>query len=167
MKTDRQKEIEDFATQRHADQKYGDQPYSEHLKEVAQVVRRFGYEFKPAELELLLEGAFLHDTLEDTQTTREELTELFGVELSDLVYAVSDEQGKTRKERKAKTYPKMIANGLAIALKLADRIANVENCIKTKSSLLDMYKKEQEVFKKHLYNGKFLAMWVHLEGLIK
>lgn len=167
MKSERQKEIEAFAIQKHAGQKYGTEDYIVHLRAVSQVIRRFGYEFSPTELELLLEGAYLHDTLEDTATTREELMELFGTYVSDLVYAVSDEQGKTRKERKAKTYPKIASNSLAIALKLADRIANVESCIATKSSLLDMYKREHDEFKKHLQTGSFQSMWAHLDGLIK
>ena len=167
MDTRKLDQIKAFAAQKHAGQKYGDKEYTEHLKEVSQVIRRFGYEFTPSDFELLLECAFLHDTLEDTSTTKQELEEQFGKEVAELVYLVSDEPGKSRKERKQKTYPKIASSGTAIALKLADRIANVEHCIKTKSPLLDMYRKEHKDFKRYLENGKLQSMWAVLDTLME
>ena len=50
----------------------------------------------------------------------------FGHEVAELIYAVTSELGRNRAERNKKTYPKIQGNFYATALKLADRIANVE-----------------------------------------
>jgi hypothetical protein len=61
------------------------------------------------------------------------------------------------------TYPKIRAVKGATRLKLADRIANVEQGGK----LVDMYRKEYEDFKRNLFvTGENEDMWKHLDGLM-
>lgn len=148
-----------FATVKHAGQTYSSGlPYTHHLAAVEQVLRRFGAD------ENLLTASWLHDVVEDTDTKLKEIREMFGEEVANLVYAVTNEEGANRKIRHALTYPKIREAGpLAVRLKLADRIANVE----AGGNLVGMYRKEHEDFKRSLFTtGQNEDMWTHLEGLM-
>lgn len=179
-----------FAALAHGSQLYGDQPYIVHLQAVARelrslMVRAPGLRFYDRDLAEC--AAYLHDVLEDTSTTRGELEAAFGPDVADLVHAVTDEPGRNRKERKAKTYPKIRACGpLAVALKLADRIANVravrqeiargsgeepatgEPEAGSKRNLLGMYRKEQDGFAAALYGPEdgLDSAWGELRELL-
>lgn len=149
-----------FATVKHAGQTYSSGlPYTHHLAAVEQVLRRFGVTD-----ETLLTASWLHDVIEDTETKRKEIEEMFGPEVATLVYAVTNEEGANRKIRHALTYPKIREAGpTAVRLKLADRIANVE----AGGNLVGMYKKEHEDFKRALFSaGQNEDMWTHLETLL-
>lgn len=70
--------------------------------------------------------------------------------------------GKNRKERKARTYPALRANLDAVVVKVADRIANMEENGKG-----DMYAKEFEDFQMNLrIYGHIPEMWDHLANLV-
>lgn len=147
-----------YATVKHGDQKYGFLPYTTHLAAVENVLRRFDV----ADL-ILLGAAWLHDVCEDTGTKVKEIEELFGEETALIVGAVTNEKGENRKVRAALTYPKIRANKKAVTLKLADRLANVENG----GSLVTMYRKEYEDFRRALYTkDENEEMWNCLDRLL-
>lgn len=133
----------DYAVAAHGDQKYGDAPYSLHLSQVAYLVDLA----VPNDPEMV-EAAWLHDVLEDTPATFNELEKLFGPRVAGLVFAVTGE-GKNRKERSASVLRKIQAYGGkpcrglgkdAAILKLCDRLANVTSCVfHGNKSLLQMY----------------------------
>lgn len=157
----------EFAYEKHKNQLYGRGesavPYTRHLDDVYNVLTRFQY-FDYA----ILTAAWLHDVLEDTDCSYNDLKERFGSEVADIVYCVTDELGKNRKERKSKTYPKIMSNDKSLIIKLADRIANIEYGIKTKSNLIDMYKKEQFDFKDSLYKPNVADnLWNHLFNILE
>lgn len=166
-----------FAIERHGDQKYGKKPYHVHLVDVVGVLRRFiEWDNLPQEY---IDAAWLHDTIEDTSTTREEINVLFGKRVGDLVYAVTNESGMNREERHRKTYPKIRNIDHAITIKLADRIANVEQAIshdrfgRPPQKLFNMYLKEWDKFVEEL-KGKCTGegdieamMWEYLVSLIE
>src|SRR5215510_1000930 len=137
----------DLAIAAHGDQLYGDKPYAFHLGAVVGVLKRFGADLADPATAPLLIAAWLHDTLEDTTLTRDEVETRFGNEVAELVWRVTDEPGATRKERKPATYRKTRENETAIVLKLADRIANVEASLESGGRLLHMYQREQSEFK--------------------
>ena len=145
----------DYAVRKHWGQMYGDLPYIVHLEQVAAVCKEFGL---PTIVQV---AAYLHDILEDTNTTASELVCEFGYDVATLVYSVTDGEGKNRKERKENTYHKTASNPHGIYLKLADRIANVRASNKgDKGELLSMYKKEAISFKKALHKtGIAENMW--------
>lgn len=147
-----------FAEIRHAGQTYADEaPYSVHLENVGRVLMRFGVSDPVS-----LCAAWLHDVIEDTNTSYNDIKIRFGLDVAERVYAVTSELGRNRKERNAKTYPKIrVAGRDAIMLKLADRIANVEYGMAT-GGKADMYAEEYPSFKAELYNNDDSKGW--LEG---
>ena len=130
-----------FAEKFHAGKKYGEHDYIVHLDDVYFITIEFGLD------EDIQVAAYLHDILEDTNCTFEELWKQFGWTVAILVFMVTDEDGINRKERKSKTYAKTASSAKAILLKLSDRIANVRNALKTRNTgLIRMYKNEHAIF---------------------
>ncbi len=152
-----------LATTAHEGQMYGDQPYTKHLAEVVGVLQRFHIDDTD-----LLVAAWLHDVVEDTETTLESIELMFGRRVRTLVHCVTNEEGKNRKERHEKTYPKIVANDDAITLKLADRIANTEASImQNDENKMKMYAKEYAAFRAMLHKkGTHDSMWRHLDFLM-
>jgi len=138
----------EFAIAQHGAQTYGEHPYSYHLAQVSQVLAEFGY----AGDEAIAAAGWLHDILEDTATTYEMLVSEFGKETADIVWAVTSEPGQSRVDRFRKTAPKIQSNKKALAVKLADRIANTEASLQSNPKLYKMYVKEFALFKELLYN---------------
>lgn len=158
----------DFASIVHHGQKYGTNPYEYHLVMVDETLRTFG--FGDVEPHLLV-AAWLHDVIEDTPISYEMIKHGFGGEVADIVYAVTNEAGKNRKERNTKTYPKIRASHDGLVVKLADRIANIEFSKSTNSGLLDMYKREWQDFRAALFDPdesdcRVLEMWECLRVML-
>lgn len=149
-----------FALRAHKDQKYAKQPYRVHLEQVVSVMERFRY----TEPELIA-SAWLHDVIEDTPASLEDIGTLFGPRVQEIVSRLTDEPGATRKERKLKTYPKVKGHKDATIVKLSDRIANMEASF----ILLEkfgMYRNEYPEFRHHLYVPNMAeCLWSHLEHL--
>ena len=149
-----------FAERAHRDQQYGEHPYVHHLAAVVAVLERFAV----GDPDLLAAG-WLHDVLEDTPTTRAELEAAFGARVAELVWAVTDEPGANRRERKAATLPKTRSVPGATQVKLADRIANAEASRGT--SMQGMYRKELGAFEAALrVPGEHEPMWDHLRSVL-
>jgi len=77
-------------------------------------------------------AALLHDVIEDTDTSKEDLAARFGAEVAELVDGVTKInvlQSKSRQERQAETYRKMLLSMArdirVIIIKFADRIHNL------------------------------------------
>lgn len=165
----------EFAIEHHGDQQYGlGIPYVTHLVQVSMVLVRFGFhpgvgsEADQQRSRNLIIAAILHDVVEDTDVTREDVASEFGEAVALLVYAVSNEPGKNRRERHAKSHHKLIEIEDGITLKLADRIANIENALATGNKIIGMYRKEWAGFKTKLKSTTKAPakMWEHLERLI-
>jgi (p)ppGpp synthase/HD superfamily hydrolase len=92
-----------------------------------------------------------------------------GQEAADIIYAVSNEKGKTRAERANDKYYEGIRNTPgAVFVKLCDRIANVQYSKMTKSRMFEMYKKENTNFLTKLGGGdiEYYEMVVALTNLL-
>lgn len=153
----------EFAIAKHANQKYGEHPYSYHLAQVSQVLSKFGY----AGDEAIAAAGWLHDVLEDTPTTYSILVSEFGKETADIVWAVTSEPGGNRVDRFRKAALKIQSNKKALIVKLADRIANTEASLQSNPKLYKMYIKEFPLFKQLLYNRQdveLMPMWNRLES---
>ena len=107
MSSERLERARRLALAAHGDQRYGKQPYRVHLEHVEEVVRRFPHD------DVMLAAAWLHDTVEDTSLTIEEVEREVGAEVAAIVAAVTDEPGDSRKARKTATLVKLAAAGAA------------------------------------------------------
>ncbi|MEL6178386.1 MAG: HD domain-containing protein [Myxococcota bacterium] len=163
--------IRTFALDAHGDQRYGQHTYIYHLDRVVEVLERHGY---PSSMVLdldqrpdrLIAAGYLHDVLEDTEVDYATLTRAFGSAVADLVLAVTNTPG-TRRQRKEATYARISSHPDGPELKLADRIANVEESIRTGSSLLKMYRREWPEFEQRLRPvGGSPELWNVLSGLL-
>jgi guanosine-3',5'-bis(diphosphate) 3'-pyrophosphohydrolase len=150
-----------FAVNAHGKQKYGDRPYAYHLDAVAAIATPFGEE--------AVVIAYLHDTVEDTATTLEEVEAKFGAKIAACVSLLTDEPSANRKERKQKTYAKLAVvhgpNELALIVKAADRLANVRACLgDSKRSMWELYCGEHPVFRTAAYRaGLCDSLWSELD----
>ena len=78
----------------------------------------------------VLRAALLHDTIEDTQTTDEELREHFGAAVADIVLEVTDDKKLPKEERKRlQIVHAAHASHEAKLVKLADKICNVRDIL--------------------------------------
>jgi guanosine-3',5'-bis(diphosphate) 3'-pyrophosphohydrolase len=152
----------EFAKRAHTGQDYGGGDFHEnHLARVVATLRSYGVE-EPAHLA----AAWLHDAVEDTATTVEQIRNEFGDDVADLVWRLTDEPGKNRKERHHLTHQKIRGRPEAVRIKLADRIANVESSIEQRTHLRGMYREEHPAFRRDLYReGEWPEMWAHLDKL--
>lgn len=125
----------------HRDQKrkYTNEPYIEHPKLVAKIIHDYMescddiplFAFDPMDYCVIHCAALLHDTIEDTNATYEEIQKVFGKSVCDLVYWLTDEltpADGNRKFRKQKYLEKILESPYdAKCLKIADILANIRN----------------------------------------
>ncbi|WP_045835973.1 HD domain-containing protein [Hyphomicrobium sp. 99] len=112
----------DFAIAKHHGQvrKHDGRPYIVHLDAVAAVLAEYGY--KGADI---LAAAFLHDTVEKSDTSIEELSQKFGESIAELVYWLTDSEKGTRTSRAIQAAWRLSrAPWNAKLIKLADIIDN-------------------------------------------
>lgn len=137
-------------------------PYEKHLQDVVDVLKRFGYAG-----DYIIAG-YLHDSIEDSNLTYNKINKAFGKHVAEMVLAVTDPiDVRSRKEKKAIVYKKLITYPDAIIVKLADRIANVEHGLRMgNDEKFEMYAEEQDDFRKNIQRENHATeMWEYLETL--
>jgi guanosine-3',5'-bis(diphosphate) 3'-pyrophosphohydrolase len=118
-------EAADLAARRHngmARKGRGNEPYINHLAEVANLLAAAT---DGADAELVAAG-WLHDTIEDTQTTAEELAQKFSERVAALVVEVTDDMtlpGSERRRLQVLDAPKK--SPAAKLIKIADKTSNI------------------------------------------
>lgn len=121
-------EAASFAAQRHRDQRRKDvdaTPYINHPLEVAKILAEADVDDTD-----VLVAALLHDTIEDTETTADEISNTFGDRVRQLVLEVTDDKALPKAERKRL----QVVNGPgksdgAKMIKTADKIANLRDLV--------------------------------------
>ena len=122
-------EAAELAARRHngmARKGRGNEPYINHLAEVANLL---AVATDGADAELVAAG-WLHDAIEDTETTREELAERFSDRVASLVVECTDDMSLPKPERRRRQIvdaPKKSAG--AKLIKIADKISNIDTRI--------------------------------------
>lgn len=114
-----------FATERHKDQEYADRPYTYHLAQVDSIIQDAGFPQY-----LFRATAWLHDVIEDTETTYQEIVVEFGQDVADMVWACTG-LGVNRKARELNINTKLLGYTAACIPKTCDRIANTDSSIKS------------------------------------
>lgn len=118
-----------FAAWKHRDQRRkgrGAVPYINHPLDLAHVLWFEGAVTDPE----ILAAALLHDTLEDTQTTLQELQGEFGERIAGIVMEVTDEPTiNWRARKKLQISRARLASLEAKQVKLADKICNLRSMV--------------------------------------
>lgn len=117
-----------FAADKHRDQRRKGEdasPYINHPIVVAETLARYGVTDP-----VTLQAAVLHDTIEDTETTPEELGRVFGPDVRDVVLEVSDDKNLSKRERKEH----QVRNATTLSyraklIRIADKISNVHDVL--------------------------------------
>ena len=115
----------EFASRKHSTQRRKDEEASPYINHPIAVTHLLADTGGVTDL-ITLMAAVLHDTIEDTETTAEELEEQFGRTVRKLVEEVTDDKSldkADRKQRQIDHAPHLSAR--AKTIKLADKIANV------------------------------------------
>jgi len=100
----------------------GNEPHINHLAEVANLISEAT---GGADAELVAVG-WLHDTIEDTDTTREELADKFSARVAALVAEVTDDMGLPKDERRRlQVVGAPHKSPDAKLIKIADKISNI------------------------------------------
>lgn len=140
-----------FGIHERVNQKYGENlPYGFHLKLTASYVTKYGHWVAADEVDIfiLYAAAYLHDTIEDARMTyhdvvdfiRDFTTHAFSLpeayvrqieqQVPEIVYALTNEKGRTRAERADDLYYKGIRDTpFAAFIKMCDRLANIKYTI--------------------------------------
>lgn len=139
-------------------------PYEFHLRMVVNVYKQFRHLLpkddywtdpfqKPFEndsvtwSEVIIPACWGHDLIEDTRTSYNDVERTLGIHTADIIYAVTNNKGKTRSERADDAYYEGIRKTKgATFVKLCDRIANVQYSKLTKSRMFSKYKDENPGF---------------------
>ena len=116
-----------FAAHKHRDQRRKGpdaSPYINHPIAVANVLANETGITDP----IILAAALLHDTIEDTATTRQELEAQFGPHIASVVAEVTDDKSLPKQERKRLQIEHAATlSDPAKLVKLADKICNVRD----------------------------------------
>ncbi len=132
-----------FAAHKHRDQRRKDivaSPYINHPIQLADVLCNEG---GVTDSEVLA-AAILHDTIEDTRTTEEELAETFGKSIAGIVVEVSDDKSLCKSDRKQQQidHAPHISHKAKL-VKLADKICNLRDVLKSPPAGWDLQRRQE------------------------
>lgn len=127
-----------FALRKHAGQTDDSgKPVFAHPKQVAELLALVGAP------EPVVAAGYLHDTIEDTDTTYDELVSEFGKQVADLVYEVTQEGAK---DRFGYYFPRLHSRE-AIMIKFADRLSNLTRMEPWPKQRQDHYLRKSQFWK--------------------
>ncbi len=156
--TDRVRKALQFAARRHHGQFRKETeplPYITHPVSVALLLAD-----AEADEDTIIAG-LLHDTIEDTATTHEELTQVFGSRVADLVLAVSEPKQAPdgtpynwRNRKEAYLRQLQEAEDAAVLVSMADKVDNIE-------TRLDVLARDGEEMHQRFAQPKDAYVWYH------
>lgn len=156
-----------FAFEKHSEinqiRKYSKKPYIVHPAAVAEIVR--GVPHTPP----MLAAAWLHDTVEDTKATLEEVRELFGEEVYTLVEMLTDiskpEDGNRRTRKEIDRQHTAKASPKAKTVKLADLIHNSKSIIEKDPGFAKVFVREMKALLEVLKEGD-ATLWEQAHEIV-
>lgn len=143
-----------FAGEAHAEQKIpgSELPYIVHVTSVCMEVMAAVYAGETDYPDLAIQCALLHDVIEDTGKTYDEIKQIFGADVADGVLALTKNQNIKKESRMADSIERIKLQPREIwMVKLADRITNLlpppPHWTKEK---IEKYRLEADYILKHL-----------------
>ncbi len=154
---DKIKKAKEYATKMHKGQyRKGGEEYIVHPTRVANYVK----EFKESnELDMLIEAAYLHDTIEDTNATYYDLVHEFGPGVASIVLELTTDEDM-KKELGKKRYLQIKLKNMsswALVIKLCDRLDNVTDMKNCSQDFIYKYKNETTEILKYLKENRELS----------
>ncbi|MGZ3881095.1 MAG: HD domain-containing protein [Flavisolibacter sp.] len=149
--------VRDIAIQAHesTNHLYDGKPYSVHLSMVVDYAKKYIGCIPGASRSDVINACWLHDVIEDCRFTYKDVKNIAGETVANIVYAVSNEKGRTREERANEDYYRGIRDTpFAIFVKLCDRLANLRYSSETNPKKLAMYSREHQHFIRSLFAGE-------------
>jgi guanosine-3',5'-bis(diphosphate) 3'-pyrophosphohydrolase len=122
-----------YATKQHTGQTRSDgSAYIKHPERVGNTVAKLK---KSKNLDAIISAAYLHDTIEDTDTTHEDLEKMFGGLVASIVKELTSDKEQIKKIGKEEYLTnKMIKmSSYSLVVKLADRLDNVQDIATAKT----------------------------------
>lgn len=159
-----------WAEKCHADTNhlYDGKPYIYHLNMVAFYGHKFLHLIPFLEKDTVIAACFTHDVIEDARQTYNDVKKELGEKVAELVYALTNEKGRSRKERaNEKYYIGIRDTPHATFVKLCDRMANIDYSKTSKSDMFEKYRKENEEFIAVLYKDEYREMFAYLRNFFK
>lgn len=134
---------EKFAKEKHNGEirRFSGEPYFNHVKRVSENIKKYKKSHRSEEL---VAAAFLHDTLEDTNTDYKELKENFGELIASLVKELSNNEEEIEHSSKKSYLAEKMADpeqmsSWGLCLKLSDRLDNISDLDKTNPEFRKRY----------------------------
>lgn len=146
-----------FAREVHKDQKrkYTGNPYTDHLAEVVGIVSTVAIQYGDWQMaEQMAAVAWLHDTVEDTDVTLEDIERRFGFMVAVGVSGLTDNETGNRAERKAKSRDRLSrCAGWIQTIKCADLISNTSSIVEHDPKFAAVYLEEKRLLLDVLTNA--------------
>lgn len=140
----------------HRHQKYGERPYVTHLADVVARVKTITQDPE------IIAAAWLHDIIEDTQTTYRDIERQFGTNVAKMVWAVTG-VGQDRAAKMANAIEKIAQTPGSELVKSADRLSNATaSKDEKKMKLYQRYKDEHTNLSPVLGNNELAKQLVTL-----
>lgn len=138
------------------------EPYINHPVRVAELVKKYKGDSK--EIEFLVAVAYLHDTLEDTDATFEELVDKFGIQVASLVQELTSNEDIKKEIGKEKYLAIKLKNlsSWALLIKLCDRLDNISDLDKMNEKFRNRYIHETKYIIFYLLNDREVSK-THLD----
>jgi len=152
-----------------AGKSYSGYDYKLHIDGVLNVARKYIHLLPEKDHLQVYLAICYHDVIEDCGQSYNTVKDEVGEEAADIVYNVTNELGRNRREKVSKTFPKIKACIKSTFVKLCDRIGNVRFSyyIGDSTGMFKRYIKENPEFYKELHNSShpFQPMWDELMKL--
>lgn len=144
-----------FATKHHKGQEMPNprnMPYSAHFTGVALYAIKYASKIENIDWDLLVAVSLMHDTLEDTNATYEEISQNFGTKIADGVLALTKNPNLPKEKQMEDSLKRILKQPKEIAVvKMADRMFNMKDHVPSwDSERLKEYQEEAKLICKYL-----------------
>lgn len=145
---------------------YDGKPYTIHLEMCIEAAFRFIHLIPEKDRDTVFAAVWTHDVIEDCRQTYNDVKNILGAQVAEIVFACTNEKGKTRKDRaNDKFYKELNEVPYANFVKICDRIANMEYSLFTKSKMAEMYVRELSYFSDRMWCAGYAKMFHRLNDL--
>lgn len=155
-----------FASRAHKEQvrKYTGEPYIEHPIAVAEIVRKHNGSKE------MIAAALLHDVVEDTDVTLDEVRQEFGDAVANLVDDLTDvskpEDGNRATRKAIDRDHTAQASAAAMVIKAADLINNTKSITEHDPKFAKVYLKEKRALLDVMFKIKHMDIWKEADSML-